>query len=132
MSKILVACAIVDFGERLASAVEAVRAKVQGKFDVVSAEQVPWQQIRAAEGGSWERAYGWAVSNFDGVILLETQARGLGRGTYEIARGFLDAGKSVGVVRNGVVVKVRDVVPIMDRDPDWKQRFATVVIGERF
>lgn len=125
--KILVACAIVDFGERLAAAVEIVKAKVAASgIGVVAASEVPWDQIRAAEGGSWERAYAWSTRNFSACVILETQARGLGRGTYEIARGFLEAGKSVGVIRDGQILRVRDVVPVTVPDPDWKNRFATV------
>lgn len=122
--KILVASAIVDFGEKLARAVEAVRAVAGPRgVEVVSVESIDWQRLRHLHMG-YDGAYRWTAATYDGIALVETAAGGLGRGTFEMGRHFADAGKPVYVVRGATVQKC--TVAPWDAD-DWKQRFGRAI-----
>jgi hypothetical protein len=121
--KLLVTASMPDL-DKLPSAVEKVKIKTEGKAQVISGNNVPWESILVTEG-NWNAVYDWVARVYDGLVLLETEEDALGRGTYEMAKRFITAGKTVGVLRGDEVKEVKDV-RVFNKN-NWRNAYGIVV-----
>lgn len=121
--RILVASSKMDF-YKLYGATELVRNKLQNTAQVVNGEDVPWDSILETEG-SWDEVYNWSARAFDALVVVETDEGGLGRGTYEMVKRFLDKNMSVGVIRGKEIKEVKEVR--LFNKQNWTSNYGVVV-----
>lgn len=124
--RILLTASKIDF-PKLAVAVQTVRDKMKNTAQIISGDDIDWPSILETEG-SWDGVYAWTKRAFDGLILVETDEGGLGRGTYEMAKLFLEANLPVGVIRNKELKEVRSVR--LSDQKNWISNYGVVEVKE--
>lgn len=83
---------------------------------------IDWPAVLDTIGG-WKYVPSWVLKNFDGIVLIETNDEGLGRGQYDIAKELLAKGKQVFVLRDELHI----VNSLLVADPnDWQNYFGII------
>lgn len=106
------------------AALYALREALPQHVNIAAPPEEWWRALRETEGG-YDRAYQKATLIFDGVVFLEINGEGLGRGQFTLGKLFQQCQKRVGVLRGGRVLTVAALVKLdkdalSDEDRDWK------------
>lgn len=122
--KILVASAKAEF-YKLDEICRELKALLGDKAEVVRADEINWERWKA-ETGSWDGAYALAGKTFDRLVLTETEAKGVGRGQFELWKQFVGREKKVSIIRHGMNKPEALDRLSLSKEGDWKMKYAVV------
>jgi len=124
--KLLLIASKVTKKDDVDTAANIIRRATEGRFELKTSNDIDWTKVRENEGG-WNGLPPWMARNFDALAVIETDRGGLGRGTYDAAIAFLNAGKPIAVVRGEELKRVTEVVPT--GEDDWKTYYGKVIVA---
>jgi len=112
-----------DSWSKLPAAVRVTNAhQFASPVEVVSAAQIDWQTVVGLYG--WKGLPDWILREYVALVVVETSRGGLGRATYDIVKKFLESGRSVAVVREDKLAKVKEVR--LSGEENWANYYGVI------